>query len=282
MKLERNEAFLAIPEKFIFPVDDVPTDLSVAHEGELSVTGDNEDSCFDAGNSSIALDASYEDIERNGGSVSMSELENESKQLCDILDTEMSGSDTKFSNSFAKLKNDYDTHVRRLLSKLAVEQMARSKLEDELEEIHQRDWSKQQLEKKSSSSFGFMKYFSSSRQSGESPMSKRERALSNQIVEFSNKASSLEKELLTITESTKVSLETKEFVVRKLLKENNDLQAEKDALLLKLETSSSAVDHLTSLLRNLQNSSLPVTPTGKSNINGVVINGGALVSPVSP
>jgi hypothetical protein len=267
LKLERNEAFLSIPEKIIFPIDDEPTDLSVAHEGELSINGDNEDSCFDAGNASIALDASYEDIEKNGGAVPMSELENESKLLCDILDTEISGSDTKFSNSFAKLKNDYDTHVRRLLSKLAVEQMTRSKLEDELEEVHQRDWSKHQSEKKSTSSFGFMKYFSSSRRSGESPMSKRERELSNQIAEFSNKASSLEKELLTVSESTKVSLETKEFVVRKLLKENNDLQAEKDALLLKLETSSSAVDHLTSLLRNLQNSSLPISPSGKSNVN---------------
>lgn len=99
--------------------------------------------------------------------------------------------------------------------------------------------------------------------------SKKERDLLNQVAELSNKASSLERELLTITESTKVSLETKEFVVRKLLKENYEIQAEKDALLLKLETSSSAVDHLTSLLRNLQNSCLPATSlSGSTNFSG--------------
>ena len=68
-------------------------------------------------------------------------------------------------------------------------------------------------------------------------------------------------------------LDTKESVVRSLLKENSDISMENDSLLTKIDSLSLTVDHLTELLRNLSTSK-PEVNKSTSLHSTVAIHGG--------
>ena len=218
----------------------------------------DDDSGFD-GATSINVDATAEDIHEAGGGLSLEELNLESEKLMKSIeetdeagDAE-SGAGGKFASGFAKLKNDYDTHVRRLLAKLASEQIARSNLEDELDSVNQQERSKGGAGK-SSIFKGIGKYFRGDT-GGSHRMTKQERALKDTVFDLTNKLSNAERLYETTKESHRIVLETKESVVRSLLKQNTEISFERDNLNMRVDSLTTALDHLTGLLRNLQNSS---------------------------
>ena len=87
-------------------------------------------------------------------------------------------------------------------------------------------------------------------------VTKQERALRETVFDLSNKLANSERLYETTKESHRIVLETKESVVRSLLKQNTEISFERDSLSARVESLTSALDHLTGLLRNLQSSSM--------------------------
>merc|ERR1711871_321523 len=109
-------------------------------------------------------------------------------------------------------------------------------------------------------------------------VTKQERALKDTVFELTNKLSNTERLLETTKESHRIVLETKESVVRSLLKQNTEISFERDNLNARVESLTSALDHLTGLLRNLQSSSMEESSTSAGSCKGGVIStGGATV-----
>ena len=112
-------------------------------KAEDQVSDDGNDSGFDndlkddTALEELALETDIEEIEQESRGLPYEVLELESNSLIDKIETAKNASEEgKFVSDYAKLKNDYDTHVRRLLAKLAAEQIERAKVEDELENIN--------------------------------------------------------------------------------------------------------------------------------------------------
>ena len=121
-------------------------------EEEEDDNNDDDDDGHDSGfeeesSKAIPLESNINDLHDAGGGASLDQLQQESAELLKGIDeAEMdegngNSSRGKFVSGFAKLKHDYDTHVRRLLAKLAAEQMARSNLEDEIDTMNQKQGS---------------------------------------------------------------------------------------------------------------------------------------------
>ena len=186
----------------------------------------------------------------------MDQLQQESDELLKEIDEAEIEEDNglsprgKFVSGFAKLKNDYDTHVRRLLAKLAAEQMARNTLEDEIDVMNQKNQG-------SPGKGGWMRsMFGGGNKGNSNRVTKQERALKETVFDLSNKLANSERLYETTKESHRIVLETKESVVRSLLKQNTEISFERDSLNARVESLTSALDHLTGLLRNLQSSSM--------------------------
>ena len=267
---------LAIPATLKSPEEVEEEEDDGQDENDFS----DNDSGFD-GATSINVDATADDIHEAGGNLSLEELNLESEKLMKTIEegegeNASDGSSSKFASGFAKLKNDYDTHVRRLLAKLASEQIARSNLEDELDSINQ-EKSKDQSTGRGSIFKGIGKYFRGE-SGGAHRMTKQERALKDTVFELTNKLSNTERLLETTKESHRIVLETKESVVRSLLKQNTEISFERDNLNMRVDSLTTALDHLTGLLRNLQSSSVEESSTSAGSCKGGVIStGGATV-----
>ena len=107
--------------------------------------------------------------------------------------------------------------------------------------------------------------------------------MKDKVFQLTNTLGNLERLNETMKESHKIVLDTKESVVRSLLKQNTELSFEKDSLSLKVESLSSSLEHLTGLLRNLQNANIEnlkqlSTPEKRVTIKG----GGSMLTPPSP
>ena len=121
--------------------EEIITQTSLKAEDQVS--DDGNDSGFDndlkddTALEELALENDIEEIEQESRGLPYEVLELESNSLIDKIETAKNASEEgKFVSDYAKLKNDYDTHVRRLLAKLAAEQIERAKVEDELENIN--------------------------------------------------------------------------------------------------------------------------------------------------
>jgi hypothetical protein len=140
-----------------------------------------------------------------------------------------------------------------------------------------------QLQNESEKSNGYfgaksvMSYFrKSSSSSSSGRLTKQERELKDKVFELTNRLGNFERLNETMKESHKIVLDTKESVVRSLLKQNTELSFEKDSLNVKVESLTSALDHLTGLLRNLQNANIESSKSQQQVSPGkaVSINGG--------
>ena len=262
--------------------------------------GDRENSAI---GSPIEMDATLESMDRAGAAISLETLEQESEELRQQLDTEalnmsldslnmdlQSGvgvaaesnrqaqerqTDVKFASKFARLKNDYDTHVRRLLTKLAKEQMARSQAEDELEQTLQTMWRKDESIQQGQKRGILGKIFGKSSDSSEVP-SARERQFTKDIAQLNSRLSQQSSQYEAMKEGHRIVLETKESVVRSLLKQNTELSLEKSALNQRVDSLTDTVEHLTDLLRRLQTRTAPNPSLQRSP--GIQGGGGAVDS----
>ena len=93
---------------------------------------------------------------------------------------------------------------------------------------------------------------SSNNSSRQSSVTKHERELKDKVFDLTNQVGNGERLIETLKESHRIVLDTKESVVRSLLKQNQELSFEKDSLHAKLESLQTALDQNTLLLRNIQ------------------------------
>lgn len=105
-------------------------------------------------------------------------------------------------------------------------------------------------------------------------MSAREWNMSKALEIFQARAISLADELEATKEAQAIVLDTKESVMRSLVKQNSILTTEKDALQHRVDDLSATVDQLTGLLRSVQ--SRKMTPIRQNSItsNTNMIRGG--------
>ena len=105
-------------------------------------------------------------------------------------------------------------------------------------------------------------------------MSAREWNMSKALEIFQTRAISLADELEATKEAQAIVLDTKESVMRSLVKQNTILSTEKDVLQRRVDDLSATVDQLTGLLRSVQ--SRKMTPIRHNSIhsNTNMIRGG--------
>ena len=106
-------------------------------------------------------------------------------------------------------------------------------------------------------------------------MSAREWNMSKALEIFQARAISLADELEATKEAQAIVLDTKESVMRSLVKQNTILTTEKDVLQRRADDLSTTVDQLTGLLRSVQ--SRKMTPIRHGNItanSNISIRGG--------
>ena len=153
----------------------------------------------------------------------------------------------EYADKYAQLKNEHDTQIQRLIEKLAHEQHVRIDTEDKLESVQQQLWALQPT--KGEGLFGkFMKGLDATPKK----MTRRERDLTVEIEDLNSKIFQLNAAIETTNVSHRIVIETKENVTRNLLQKNVVLTQERDTLLSRVEDLSKTVDHLTTLLRDMQ------------------------------
>ena len=191
-----------------------------------------------------------------------------------------------YADKYARLRDDYETHVQRLMMKLTREQQARIQAEDSLEDALQRLWSDEEEKKNaggffslfSSSGGGSGSSSSSSRRDGEKrSLSARERSLARSLDIAQSRAFQLAAEFEANKEAHAIVLDTKESVMRSLVKQNAHLTSERDALRQRADDLGATVEQLTGLLRSsASRKSVPGAGAAGGRAAGTTISGGGL------
>lgn len=105
-------------------------------------------------------------------------------------------------------------------------------------------------------------------------MSAREWNMSKALEIFQARAISLADELEATKEAQSIVLDTKESVMRSLVKQNTILTTEKDVLQRRVDDLSATVDQLTGLLRSVQSRKMTPIRHNSINSNTNMIRGG--------
>ncbi len=155
---------------------------------------------------------------------------------------------------------DPEVYVERLMQKLHQEQGARAELEDQLDAAMQEIW-KNEKESSNGGSF-FKKMFQGG--GGTMGLSSKEKDLQKRVEHLNIRLSQQLASHEASREANRIVLETKESVVKSLLRQNAQLTGERDALSTRVEDLSASVEQLTTLLRTVQ--------SRRSSLGG---NGGA-------
>jgi hypothetical protein len=113
---------------------------------------------------------------------------------------------------------------------------------------------------------------------------RRERELQKKVEALQIRLSQVKQELESTKEAQRIVLDTKESVLRSLLKQNSQITQERDVMSRRIEDLTATVEQLTGLLRNIQSrkqqqksggggggsSSLPTATVGADG--GAVVN----------
>eukprot|EP00604_Paraphysomonas_vestita_P000417 CAMPEP_0174825840 /NCGR_PEP_ID=MMETSP1107-20130205/43167_1 /TAXON_ID=36770 /ORGANISM="Paraphysomonas vestita, Strain GFlagA" /LENGTH=338 /DNA_ID=CAMNT_0016057863 /DNA_START=1347 /DNA_END=2363 /DNA_ORIENTATION=- len=181
---------------------------------------------------------------------------------------------TDYAQKYGFLRQEHEGQVQRLIMKLSQEQLARTELEDRLEQTLQRLWSQQSSEGDKASNGFFSKLFNPSNseiKSSRANYIKRERDLCRELEKQTGRVAQLSAALDSNKEAQRIVLETKESILRSLLTQNAQISQERDTLAQKVEELDTAVEQLTALLRSVQ--SRTISRVGSEEIG----NGAAAV-----
>ena len=156
----------------------------------------------------------------------------------------------EYADKYARLKDEHDKHIQRVIEKLAHEQHVRIDTEDKLEAVQQQLWALQPT--KGEGLFG--KMMKGLEIATPKKLSRRERDLTVEVEDLNSTIFQLNAAIETTKISHRIVIDTKESVTRALLQKNVSLSQERDTLLSRVDDLTSTVDQLTSLLRNVQQS----------------------------
>jgi len=187
----------------------------------------------------------------------------------------------------ARLRQEYDNQIQRLILKLSQEQHARIEVEDRLEQTLQKLWSNPpsgEADNRQGGGF-FSKLFHAGAAGAElrslSRVSnfKKERDMSRELEKQQVQISQLTAAMESTKEAQRIVLETKESVMRSLLKQNVTVSQERDSLARRVEDLTSTVEQLTGLLRSVQSrSALNLGDSsgviGSSRAESIILGGG--------
>jgi len=157
------------------------------------------------------------------------------------------------------------------MMKLTREQQARIQAEDSLEDALQRLWNDEEERKNSGGFFSLFSTASSSRSTERRGLSARERSLARSLDIAQSRAFQLGAELEANKEAHSIVLDTKESVMRSLVKQNSQLSTERDSLKKRTEELVALNDNLTSLLRSSstrRGAAVVVRPVVSNTIGG--------------
>ena len=180
-----------------------------------------------------------------------------------------------YADKYIRLRDDYEAHVQRLMMKLSREQQARIQAEDSLEDALQRLWSDEEERKNAGGFFSLFTGSSSARRDERRGLSARERSLARSLDIAQSRAFQLAAELEANKEAHSIVLDTKEGVMRSLVKQNSQVTTERDVLKKRVEELVALNDNLTSLLRSsATRKATVVRATSISGGNSNTISGG--------
>lgn len=153
----------------------------------------------------------------------------------------------EYADKYARLKDEHDQHIQRVIEKLAHEQHARIDTEDKLEAVQQQLWALQPTKGE-----GLLGKMMKGLDISPKKMTRRERDLTVEIEDLNSTIFQLNAAIETTKISHRIVIDTKESVTRTLLQKNVTLTQERDTLLSRVDDLTSTVNQLTSLLRNVQ------------------------------
>ena len=179
-----------------------------------------------------------------------------------------------YADKYIRLRDDYEAHVQRLMMKLSREQQARIQAEDSLEDALQRLWSDEEERKNASGFFSLFTGSSSARRDERRGLSARERSLARSLDIAQSRAFQLAAELEATKEAHSIVLDTKEGVMRSLVKQNSQVTTERDVLKKRVEELVALNDNLTSLLRSSATRKATVVRSSISGGSSTTISGG--------
>ena len=163
----------------------------------------------------------------------------------------------EYADKYARLKDEHDSHIQRVIEKLAHEQHVRIDTEDKLEAVQQQLWALQPTK-----GGGLFDKFMKGLDATPKKLSKRERELTVEKEDLNSIIFQLNAAIETTRISHRIVIDTKESVTRTLLQKNVTLRQERDTLLSRVDDLTTTVDQLTSLLRDVQQRRHEPTPTG--------------------
>jgi hypothetical protein len=161
----------------------------------------------------------------------------------------------EYADKYARLKDEHDKHIQRVIEKLAHEQHVRIDTEDKLEAVQQQLWALQPT--RGEGLFGkLMKGLDVT--VTPKKLSRRERDLTVEIEDLNSTIFQLNAAIETTKISHRIVIDTKESVTRTLLQKNVTLSQERDTLLGRVDDLTSTVEQLTTLLRDVQQRRQPL------------------------
>eukprot|EP01035_Chromulina_nebulosa_P018830 gene18830-24609_t len=186
-----------------------------------------------------------------------------------------------YAEKYVLLREDFEKHLERITKKLTEEFQLRCSLEDELDRANARI---NALEEPSSPS-PFTRgnshgggFFSNLFNNGSASMRDRSKSVSSRETQLAKSLEAsqirvweLHTEIETTKEAHAIVLETKDSVLRQLVRQNSQLSAERDSLNNKLEQLTNNIEQLTGLLRSVQSRSM-VTLRSSGVIHGGTVS----------
>jgi kinesin family protein 5 len=168
----------------------------------------------------------------------------------------------KYADKYLKLREDYETHIERMMLKLTQEQQARTILEDQLESAMRKVFLfSKEIEKQRGGFFGWFsrkptEFGNSASSSGRSKAANdREMGMARSLELANLRIQQLQSENDQVRESHGIVVETKESVINTLSKRVTELTNERDLFKTRMEDLTATVEQLTNLLRSTQNHS---------------------------
>lgn len=213
-----------------------------------------------------------------------SSLENEMRNLEKTISSKeietryAQESATSYADKYLRLREEYDSHIGQLMVKLTLEQQMRTHVEDRLEDALGR------IHKSNPSQVSgfFSGLINLVKPDENKAMSTREFNMAKALDQQYAKVSNLQEEISHTKESHQIVLETKESVMRNLVKQNSGLTTEKNILTKRMEEQCVTIEQLTKLLRSVQNSkNSPIRPL-VTNTNTIRGGSSAVTPPHTP
>lgn len=196
-----------------------------------------------------------------------------------------------YQRKYIKLRDDYDQHVQRLMSRLNEEQNMRTNLSERLDEIMTRQAIREAELEKVPTPTGILSFFyhnnhnnaTAKKATGKSnanasapphnnaqsfSWTSREYMLEQSLDEAKSDINDIIADFNATKEAHNIVVEAKDTVMRQLIKRNSDLTTERDDMMRSIDELKQNVETLTSLLRSHQ-----ASPDGSGH--GSIISSGS-------